>query len=54
MYAWPYIELDGTQYAVIDLFEHMARQWKVFLRQEGLFAEEPPDWEPDVEEPEDV
>ncbi|NEJ88864.1 hypothetical protein GR223_23510 [Rhizobium leguminosarum] len=49
MFAWAYIELHGTKYAVIELFEHMARQWEQFLRQEGLFVEEPPDWEPSDE-----
>ncbi|WP_105433006.1 hypothetical protein [Neorhizobium sp. T6_25] len=43
IYAQAYIELDGTQYAVIELFEHMSRQWETFLRQEGLFVEELPD-----------
>ncbi|CAN7261442.1 hypothetical protein LJR098_001091 [Rhizobium sp. LjRoot98] len=53
MFAWAYIELDGTKYAVIELFERMVREWEVFLRQEGLFVEESPDWEPDDEELED-
>jgi len=51
IYALAYIELDGVQHSVIELFEHMARQWETFLRQEGLFVEEPVDREPDDEEP---
>ena len=44
-FAWVYIELRGTKYPVIDLFEHMASKWELFLRQEGLFIDEQPDWD---------
>lgn len=47
MFAWAYIELDGIKHSVIELFEYMGREWETFLRQEGLFVEDPSDYDED-------
>jgi hypothetical protein len=36
-----YIKVDGQRYDVIELFEAMASQWRVFLTEEQLFTPRP-------------
>ncbi len=42
-YAHAYIKIDGKKYPVIELFQDMAEQWRLFLTTERLWVEQPPD-----------
>lgn len=46
-YVIAYIQVDpgGEKINVIELFEDTAEQWRQFLVREGLWVEQPPEWE---------
>lgn len=43
--AYVQIKPDGEKINVIDLFQQTAEQWREFLVDEGLWVEQPPDWD---------
>ncbi|ANL47534.1 hypothetical protein AMC87_CH02868 [Rhizobium phaseoli] len=46
-YAIAYIQVEpnGEKINVVELFQTTAEQWFLFLEREGLWVEQPPDWE---------
>jgi len=49
-YPIAYIQKEpgGVKVNVLDLFDSMAEQWHDFLVSEGLWVEQPPEWEEEV------
>ncbi|MCQ1856214.1 hypothetical protein NOJ16_33850 [Neorhizobium galegae] len=43
--AYIQIEPEGEKINVVELFQDTAEQWREFLEREGLWVEQPPDWE---------